>query len=65
MKYDIGVKVKISRHTHLTPVLCVVPLGQQPRYTALGKITLKDGTYHEDISHGTGDNQSSKGAVAP
>jgi len=31
--------------------------------TALVKITLKDGTYHEDIGYGTGDNLRSKGAA--
>ena len=31
--------------------------------TALVKITLKDGTYHEDIGYGTGDNLKSKGAA--
>jgi DNA repair and recombination protein RAD52 len=31
--------------------------------TALVKITLKDGTFHEDIGYGTGDNLKSKGAA--
>jgi DNA repair and recombination protein RAD52 len=31
--------------------------------TALVKVTLKDGTYHEDIGYGTGDNLKSKGAA--
>jgi DNA repair and recombination protein RAD52 len=31
--------------------------------TALVKITLRDGTYHEDIGYGTGDNLKSKGAA--
>ena len=31
--------------------------------TALVKITLKDGTHHEDIGYGTGDNLRSKGAA--
>ena len=31
--------------------------------TALVKITLKDGTYHEDIGYGTGENLRSKGAA--
>jgi len=31
--------------------------------TALVKITLKDGTYHEDIGYGTGDNLKSKGVA--
>jgi DNA repair and recombination protein RAD52 len=31
--------------------------------TALVKITLRDGTYHEDIGYGTGENLRSKGAA--
>jgi DNA repair and recombination protein RAD52 len=31
--------------------------------TALVRITLKDGTYHEDIGYGTGDNLKSKGVA--
>ncbi|KAI0266528.1 Rad52/22 family double-strand break repair protein-domain-containing protein [Gloeopeniophorella convolvens] len=31
--------------------------------TAVVKITLKDGSYHEDIGYGTGDNLKSKGAA--
>jgi DNA repair and recombination protein RAD52 len=31
--------------------------------TAVVKITLKDGTHHEDIGYGTGDNLRSKGAA--
>ncbi|KAH9965177.1 Rad52/22 family double-strand break repair protein-domain-containing protein [Russula dissimulans] len=31
--------------------------------TALVKITLRDGTYHEDIGYGTGENLKSKGAA--
>jgi len=31
--------------------------------SALVKVTLKDGTYHEDIGYGTGENLKSKGAA--
>jgi len=31
--------------------------------TALVKVTLRDGTYHEDIGYGTGENLKSKGAA--
>lgn len=31
--------------------------------TAIVKVTLKDGTHHEDIGYGTGDNLKSKGAA--
>ena len=31
--------------------------------TAVVKVTLKDGTYHEDIGYGSGDNLKSKGAA--
>ena len=31
--------------------------------TAIVKITLRDGTYHEDIGYGTGENLRSKGAA--
>ena len=31
--------------------------------TAVVRVTLKDGTYHEDIGYGTGDNLKSKGAA--
>lgn len=31
--------------------------------TAVVKVTLKDGTYHEDIGYGTGENLKSKGAA--
>ncbi|KAI0066893.1 hypothetical protein BV25DRAFT_1795820 [Artomyces pyxidatus] len=31
--------------------------------TAMVKITLKDGSFHEDVGYGTGDNQKSKGVA--
>lgn len=31
--------------------------------TAIVKVTLKDGTYHEDVGYGTGENLKGKGAA--